>query len=190
MSLTRLILAWLVLEASAHAMPPPEQCRLDHHIYLCAFPPPPPLRPPVFSFAAGAGYRSLHGQHHAAGAIDIRIAGEPRGHVELSGQIIVESGAAELRLPVTQLRAGFGVRGILGRSRIGGGMRFGMSFLTRITNGAMIAGFVIAPFLSYSVDIVQRPTKAFFFGVDLGLDCMLWGAFEPTLTGLLGVRTW
>jgi hypothetical protein len=205
-------------------LPPPPQCtvvdKLGMMMMDCGLDPdpepepPPPVCPapaerpikrgrggrsPVASFVLSPGYRALYGEHYAVGTLNVRIGGEPTPGSELMFDLIVGAGAAQLRMPMSELRFGISARGIFGRFRVGAGLRVGALMFRRITNGVLAAGAIAAPVVMGSVDLTRGRRIAVFLGLELGIDLVIFGvrndndiasSISAMLSGLLGVRVW
>jgi hypothetical protein len=208
------LLLVLLAPASAGAVLSLPYCRLldalDAIQLVCDFtdeqiiPEPPPLprvrrlhRAPVFSIALGGGYRAMYDVPYGSGQLDLGVGADVR-HVEIAGHLILEAGAPHPRLPITQLRVGFSARAVLGRFRLGGGVRLGLVFFDRVTRDETQTAGTFSPFISLSVDLFKRGRYALLLGVDAGLDVMITSVEGPLIsvgsslaaaaTGYLGAR--
>jgi hypothetical protein len=194
----------LLLPASVRAFTTVQYCRvreaMDAVELVCDFPdeqvipaePPRPVlvarkprRPPIYVLSLGAGYRALHGFPYGAGQADLAVGGEMRGTLELLGHVIVEAGAAHPRVPLTHVRAGVSLRGIVQRFRIGIGIRFGLLVYRRVTDGDHQRALTVAPFVNASIDVLKRGRYAMFLGADVAFDV----AVSTVDSGLLATST-
>jgi hypothetical protein len=148
-------------------------------------------------FALGPAYRALFGTNFASGMIDLRFGADVRRTIELTTSVVVEAGAPVVRLPISTLLFGFGIRGILGeRVRFGVVLRIGPTFFRRITTGELTDGVLFRIALNGTVDLVRRRSSTVFLGLEVGLDANFF-AYPDTsgdasgsanVSALLGVR--
>src|SRR5581483_8896273 len=139
-------------------------------------PPPPAPKPRIIaSIAIGGGYRAFYDANYGAGAFDLRFGADLKQKAELTASVLVESGAPTVRLPVSSLLLGLGLRGIIReRWRLGMVLRMGAVFFNRITNGSYQHGAGFRLTLDGSVDLARNRRAALFLGAEIGFDAKLF----------------
>jgi hypothetical protein len=125
----------------------------------------------IGSVAAGVGYRALYGYDFASGVVDLRFGGVLRRKVEVQLNLIVESGAPTVRLPVSSLLAGIAVSGVMrGSWRLGAALRVGGRFFNRITTGALADGAVWRVAVFSSGDLTKQRRATLFLAGEVAID--------------------